>query len=91
MPLTPGYRLGPYEMRELLGSGGMGEVYRARDSDLNRSLAIKVLHPCLLPEHPAEGGFHRARSYAGSGGGQDCLCMGFCNLSGAISKWEARS
>ena len=43
MPLATGTRLGPYEMLALLGAGGMGEVYRARDSRLNRSVAIKVL------------------------------------------------
>jgi serine/threonine protein kinase len=41
--LTPGARLGVYEIVGLLGAGGMGEVYRARDSRLNRDVAIKVL------------------------------------------------
>jgi len=41
--LTPGTRLGPYEVVALLGAGGMGEVYRARDTKLNRDVAIKVL------------------------------------------------
>ena len=43
MTLTPGTRLGPYEIRSPLGAGGMGEVYRARDSRLDRDVAIKVL------------------------------------------------
>ena len=43
MPLFPGTKLGPYEIVSLLGSGGMGEVYRAKDARLNRDVAIKVL------------------------------------------------
>jgi eukaryotic-like serine/threonine-protein kinase len=43
MALTPGSRLGPYEILSAIGAGGMGEVYRARDARLNRDVAIKVL------------------------------------------------
>ena len=43
MPLTSGAKLGPYEIQSIVGAGGMGEVYRAHDSRLNRTVAIKVL------------------------------------------------
>src|SRR5262245_24753811 len=43
MPLTPGSRLGPYEVLSPIGAGGMGEVWRARDPRLGRDVAIKVL------------------------------------------------
>src|SRR5438105_6481275 len=45
--LIPGARLGPYEIVAPLGAGGMGEVYRARDTKLNRDVAIKVLLPAV--------------------------------------------
>ena len=43
MPLAPRTRLGPYEIVSLVGKGSMGEVYRARDTKLERDVAIKVL------------------------------------------------
>ena len=50
MPLTVGDKLGPYEILAPIGAGGMGEVYRARDTKLDREVAIKVLPAPLGPE-----------------------------------------
>src|SRR5678810_374897 len=44
MPLTSGSLLGPYEIQSQIGAGGMGEVYTARDTRLNRTVAVKVSH-----------------------------------------------
>ena len=47
MPLSPADKLGPYEVIGLLGAGGMGEVYRARETRQGRSVAMKVLPAAL--------------------------------------------
>src|ERR1035438_2602653 len=54
MSLPPGTRLGPYEIASALGAGGMGEVYRARDTRLERTVAIKILPESLSSDR--EGG-----------------------------------
>ncbi len=51
MPLTSGSKLGPYEIQSPLGAGGMGEVYRARDTRLERTVAVKIL-PSHLADNP---------------------------------------
>ena len=56
MTLPAGTRLGPYEILAPLGAGGMGEVYRARDTRLERTVAVKV-----LPSHLSENAEHRRR------------------------------
>ncbi|SRR6266478_1854695 len=59
MPLAPGTQLGPYEIRASLGSGGMGEVYRATDTRLKRDVAVKVLSSRLITESSAKQRFER--------------------------------
>jgi eukaryotic-like serine/threonine-protein kinase len=63
VPLNPGSRLGPYEVVGSLGAGGMGEVYRARDTRLDRSIAIKILPPQMAADAEFRERFDReARS-----------------------------
>src|SRR3989304_7135641 len=59
MPLTPNTRLGPYEIVSPLGAGGMGEVYRAKDTRLDREVAIKVLPERLANDADALARFGR--------------------------------
>jgi eukaryotic-like serine/threonine-protein kinase len=65
MPMSAGTRLGPYEIVSLLGAGGMGEVYKARDTRLSRTIAIKVLPSELVDSPAAKQRFEReARAVA---------------------------
>ena len=59
MALSPGTSLGPYVITAPLGAGGMGEVYRARDSRLDRDVAIKVLPEHVLADRDALSRFER--------------------------------
>jgi serine/threonine protein kinase/tetratricopeptide (TPR) repeat protein len=66
MPLTPNTRLGTYEILEPLGAGGMGEVYRARDTRLGREVAVKVLPAAVSSSPDRLARFEReARTVAG--------------------------
>jgi serine/threonine protein kinase len=59
MPFPPGTRLGTYEIIGKLGEGGMGEVYRARETKLNRDVAVKVLPESLAHDPGALARFER--------------------------------
>ena len=59
MALTPGTKLGPYEIQSPLGAGGMGEVYRALDTRLDRTVAIKILPAHLADDPEARQRFER--------------------------------
>lgn len=62
MSLTPGVRFGAYEVLALIGSGGMGEVYRARDTKLDRDVAIKVLPDVFVADAERIARFQRTEA-----------------------------
>ena len=66
MRLTPGTRLGPYEVLAVLGSGGMAEVYRARDTRLQREVAIKVVDEALAGDAGSSARLEQEARLAGS-------------------------
>src|SRR5215468_5720161 len=59
MPFGPGTRLGPYEIVSAIGAGGMGEVYRATDTNLGRQVAIKVLPEAFATDPDRVARFER--------------------------------
>ena len=59
MPLTPGTTLGPYSVTAKIGEGGMGEVYRARDTKLDRDVALKMLPQGVTDDPDRLAGFER--------------------------------
>src|SRR4026209_2245054 len=66
MPLAPKTQLGRYEIRSLLGAGGMGEVYRAQDTSLHRRVALKVLPPEVASNQDRMRRFKQEASAAAS-------------------------
>src|SRR6478672_10796520 len=59
MALASGTKLGPYEIQSPLGAGGMGEVYRARDTRLDRTVAVKILPTHFSADHARKLRFER--------------------------------
>ena len=66
LSLPTGSRLGPYEITAAIGVGGMGEVFRARDTTLNRDVAIKVLPAALATDTERLARFKREAQLLGS-------------------------
>ena len=63
MPVAIGYRLGPYEILAAIGAGGMGEVYRGRDTTLGRDVAIKVLPEAFARDAERMARFQREAKF----------------------------
>jgi len=74
MPLSPGDKLGPYEILAFIGAGGMGEVWKARDTRLNRIVVVKKLRG----EHSARFGLLQNSNRVERGGGQVSQGRGGC-------------
>jgi Tol biopolymer transport system component len=92
MSLLPGSRLGPYEVVALIGTGGMGEVYRARDGALNRDVAIKVLPESFASDAERLARFTReAQTLAALSHPNIAAIYGIEGDGGASSSGEARS
>ena len=85
MTLTPGTRLGPYEILSPLGAGGMGEVYRARDSRLDRDVAVKVLPERLADDPAALARFEREAKAVAALSHPNILAIHDFNRDGGIS------
>jgi eukaryotic-like serine/threonine-protein kinase len=63
MPLAAGFRIGAYEILAPIGKGGMGEVYRARDTTLDRDVAVKVLPEAFARDPERMARFEREAKF----------------------------
>ena len=85
MPMAPGTRLGPYEVTAPIGAGGMGEVYKARDTRLDRTVAIKVLPAQVSADPERRARFAReAKTIAGLNHPHICTLHDVGEAAGAI-------
>jgi len=80
MTVSPGTRLGPYDIVAPIGAGGMGEVFRARDTKLNRDVAIKVLPAALAQDPERRERFER-----------EALALGALNHPGIVTVYAVES
>jgi eukaryotic-like serine/threonine-protein kinase len=91
MALASGTKLGPYETQALLGAGGMGEVYRARDTRLGREVAIKVLAQHLSAQTELKERFDReARAISSSNHPRICTWPAATENHGNAFPWRSR-
>ena len=95
MAFPPGTRLGPYEILAPIGAGGMGEVYRAKDVRLDRTVAIKVLPPHFSTNPEMRQHFeHEAQAIAGLTTPTSALCMTLAGTRASTfwswSTWKGR-
>src|ERR1700720_492172 len=89
MPILTGKRLGPYEILSAIGAGGMGEVYRAKDTRLNRIVAIKVLPSHLADSPELRERFEReARTIASLNHPHTCAIRDIYESNGPCSMLE---
>ena len=86
LTLPPGTRLGPYEILEAVGAGGMGRVYRAHDPRLDRQVAIKLLPPETAADHSARERLRR-EAMAVAALDHPYICKIF-EISGALDNLE---
>ena len=88
LALNPGTRLGPYEIVAALGAGGMGEVYRARDTKLGRDVAIKVLPGAFAADPERLARFEReAQMLASLNHPHIAQIYGFEEAAAASARW----
>ena len=86
MSLPPGTRLGPYEVIAPIGAGGMGEVYRARDTRLGRDVAVKVLPAALAADPQFRDHGHGARAQSSADAARKRQTHGSTQLDRSIPK-----